>query len=108
MYNYYIYTVLCYILGISQQKEADKRWGVLCDYIDKLPEDEKPKTFKAWVTVFRKCGYGVTKEYCEYDKPCNFAGNVYFIHCTLVFSKHLVDNLHNSIEPTQDECFAYT
>lgn len=60
--------------GISRQKEADDRWSVMCDYIDKLPEEEKPKTFHAWVAVFKKCGYGVAEEYREKvkDIQCNF------------------------------------
>ncbi|XP_028410856.1 uncharacterized protein LOC114533525 [Dendronephthya gigantea] len=61
--------------GAPRQKEADKRWSVMSDYIDKLPQDEKPKTFGSWTKVMKKCGYGVHEQYIlqtNENTPCNF------------------------------------
>ena len=61
--------------GAPRQREADKRWSVMSDYIEKLPQDEKPKTFGAWVKVMKKCGYGVHEQHVlktDENTPCNF------------------------------------
>lgn len=61
----------------------------MCDYIDKLPEEEKPKTYSAWVKVIRKCGYEVLSGHYEEneDKPCNFAGTIISLVLILAFDQ---------------------
>jgi hypothetical protein len=52
----------------------------MSDYVDKLPQDEKPKTFGSWTKVMKKCGYGVHEEYVlkiNENTPCNFPGIAY-------------------------------
>ena len=70
----------CLIPGAPCQREADRRWSVMSDYVDKLPQDEKPKTFGSWTKVMKKCGYGVHEEYVlkiNENTPCNFPGIAY-------------------------------
>lgn len=40
-----------------RQESADDKWRKMCHYIDNLPEDEKPTTYKKWEDVMKKAGY---------------------------------------------------
>lgn len=61
----------------KRQTESDENWRRMNKYIDDLPEEEKPTTFKQWTDVTKKFGYvpsnPIIKNQKGKSKKCNFA-----------------------------------